>query len=369
MSNIQFDKDTEKLYLHSRNTSSIPLARFGALAAICIYFITALLEAYVFLAIDRHNSPWFLTTSITASTILLLYALTFTAYFSTRLDTIVILSAIVLTCQHSFYFSYYLIYPAFSFAFSQAIVINLLAIIAPSFTTILRSGFIVLLLPLVLNALFDLGQIILFETYYFLVMCVAVTALISRLLEKINREAFLLKQELQLDKKLMEDLANKDPLTNCFNRRYFNQIGEMEYQRSIRFGHPLSLIMIDIDHFKVINDKYGHPAGDIIISAIAKNCLNSIRTIDTFARFGGEEFAILVPESDLESAQLLAERLRKKIETLDFDINNNTRAKVTISLGVANLTASDSNLSNLISRADEALYQAKKAGRNKVAVK
>lgn len=159
-----------------------------------------------------------------------------------------LLGAIVVSCQNSFYFSYYKLYPGFSFAFSQAIVINLLTIIAPSFKTVVRCCVIIVFLPLALSYLFELERILLFDAYYFLLMCVAVTLLISQLMDKKSRQAFLLKQELQQEKKIMEDLANKDPLTDCFNRRYFNQVGEMEFHRSTRLRHPLSIIMIDIDH-------------------------------------------------------------------------------------------------------------------------
>lgn len=364
MNNTEFDQGTEKLYQNARSISSLPLIRFGALAAITVYIATTLLEVYVFLAIDKDNSPWLLIISCTTMGLAVLYALSYTRFFLSRLDTIVLLGTVVITCQHSFYFSYYKHYPDFAFAFSQAIFINLLAIISPSFKGVIRCCLIIVLLPFILSYFFMLERIFLFDAYYFLLMCVGVTLLISQLMDKKTRAAFLLKQELQLEKKMMEELANKDPLTGCFNRRYFNQVGEMEYHRSVRFRHPLSIIMIDIDHFKNINDQYGHPCGDRIISGIAEICQESIRVIDTFARLGGEEFAVILPETDNEPACDVASRLRQRIEQLSFDLEDKEAIKVTVSLGVASLVQTDDNLSNVISRADDALYHAKKDGRN-----
>ncbi len=250
MNTKRFDEGTEQLYRIAHNTSSLPLIRVGGLAAIFVYYTTAFLEAYLFLSIDRENSPWLLITTVTTVSIAMLYGLTYIRYFLLRLDIIVLLAAVVISCQHSFYFSYYELYPAFSFAFSQAIAFNLLVIITPDFRTLVRCSVIMLALPLILDFLFDLERIMLFEAYYFLGMCVAVTVLISRFLDYKNRQAFLLREALHQEKKLMEELANKDALTGCFNRRYFGQLGEMEFQRALRFRHALSLITLDIDHFK-----------------------------------------------------------------------------------------------------------------------
>ena len=133
-----------------------------------------------------------------------------------------------------------------------------------------------------------------------------------------------------------------------------------EILKAKRYNTPLSIIYFDIDHFKQINDTYGHKKGDFILKEVSKIILQNIRKTDIFGRWGGEEFIIILPFTDLENALILAEKLRKKIEEHDFDGIN-----ITISFGVTELKIDD-NADTLINRADEALYKAKNKGRNRV---
>jgi len=133
-----------------------------------------------------------------------------------------------------------------------------------------------------------------------------------------------------------------------------------EILKAKRYNTPLSIIYFDIDHFKQINDTYGHKKGDFILKEVSKIILQNIRKTDIFGRWGGEEFIIILPFTNLENALILAEKLRKKIEEHDFDGIN-----ITISFGVTELKIDD-NADTLINRADEALYKAKNKGRNRV---
>ncbi len=164
----------------------------------------------------------------------------------------------------------------------------------------------------------------------------------------------------------IQRLAIEDPLTGCFNRRHFFILAEQELQRCVRYQHHLSLIMMDMDHFKDINDTFGHPTGDKVLCALVELCQKQLRNVDILGRYGGEEFVILMPETSAEGALLAAERIRKEIARLRVDTLNENCC-VTASIGIASLgTGFDQSPSvdRLLKRADQALYAAKGAGRN-----
>ena len=165
----------------------------------------------------------------------------------------------------------------------------------------------------------------------------------------------------------LEQIAITDPLTEIYNRRFFNQVANKELERARRSNSPLSLILFDIDHFKSVNDTYGHLVGDQVLINLAALCDQNVRSMDLFARFGGEEFVILMPDTDSEAAAESAERLRKIVAEKPLAREGTTDIFVTISLGIASLNFESSpEFNNLLRRADQALYRAKKAGRNRV---
>ncbi len=166
--------------------------------------------------------------------------------------------------------------------------------------------------------------------------------------------------------------ATTDPLTGLFNRRYFFDLAEGEFRRAKRYQSDLSIILIDLDDFKRINDTLGHMVGDQALQVIAKTSQEALRGTDVLARYGGEEFAILLPETNSANAWHAAERLRGRIEQTFIETESGL-VRLTASLGIANLLAGDIEseqftLDKLITRADQALYQAKRAGRNRVCV-
>jgi len=161
----------------------------------------------------------------------------------------------------------------------------------------------------------------------------------------------------------MENQAITDGLTGLFNHRYFAEVSEKELARALRYQEPLSLIIIDLDHFKKINDQHGHLTGDRLLQLIAHNCNTSLRKIDILCRYGGEELAVLLPETSLEDARVVAERLREAVEASNL-VTNDGVIKVTASLGVAEAGKDVTDMHTLIERADKALYAAKDAGRN-----
>jgi diguanylate cyclase (GGDEF)-like protein/PAS domain S-box-containing protein len=166
----------------------------------------------------------------------------------------------------------------------------------------------------------------------------------------------------------LEQRASTDPLTRVPNRSHFLSLAAEEFARSRRYGHPLSLWMIDIDHFKAVNDTYGHHAGDVALQALGDISRQALRDWDVMGRMGGEEFAVLLPDTDTSQALLVAERLRQTIATTKVPVEPGTMTHLTISIGVATIRDDDGDVERLIDRADQALLEAKHTGRDKVCV-
>jgi diguanylate cyclase (GGDEF)-like protein len=165
----------------------------------------------------------------------------------------------------------------------------------------------------------------------------------------------------------VQKLALTDSLTNLYNRRGFTELAKRELERSRRFGRPLSALMIDMDHFKEINDIFGHGEGDLVLRQVADVLKRNIREVDILGRYGGDEFNALLPETDLFVACNVAERLRQRIEELEIR-SGEQKISVSASLGVAKYSPDIIDLDNLISRADAAMYNAKQSGRNRVEI-
>jgi diguanylate cyclase (GGDEF)-like protein len=172
----------------------------------------------------------------------------------------------------------------------------------------------------------------------------------------------------------IEQIAVTDELTGLSNRRGFFQLGERELERALRFERALAVLLFDIDHFKRVNDTYGHSAGDEVLRALADCIRQNIRGIDVAGRYGGEEFVLVLPETPLGRAVEIAERLRRSIANCvvplysSRDEESCTSLTITVSIGVTVLRPEDRTLQGLVDRADQAQYQAKHAGRNRVVV-
>jgi diguanylate cyclase (GGDEF)-like protein len=166
----------------------------------------------------------------------------------------------------------------------------------------------------------------------------------------------------------MEQLVGEDALTGLANRRQFMLAGAQLLERVHRYGRPGSLLVIDLDHFKAINDRYGHAAGDVALQATARLLREHQRGADLAVRLGGEEFAMLLPETDLEGAATLAERLRAACDALRLEVPGGalTGMQVTMSIGATGCGAEDRSMDDVLRRADAALYRAKHGGRNRV---
>lgn len=178
----------------------------------------------------------------------------------------------------------------------------------------------------------------------------------------------LKKKNKQLEEilKKVEVLAITDSLTGLYNRRHFENILEKEFKKANRYNIPLSCMMIDLDHFKEINDEYGHHKGDVVIKEVSKKIKDSIRDIDVPARWGGEEFIVLLPMTNKENAYKAAERISNIIKEIKFP---DIKRQLTISVGIAEIPdPSVKNVEKLIQVADLALYEAKRKGRNRIEI-
>lgn len=160
-------------------------------------------------------------------------------------------------------------------------------------------------------------------------------------------------------------LSITDELTGLSNRRCFETTFEKEYLRAARYNNKLTLVMFDIDHFKTINDTYGHQCGDFVLKQISNAALQTFRKTDTVFRYGGEEFVVILTETDIEQSIIPLERFRKTVQTLGLNYQGQD-VNVTVSLGACQLTSDISTKEELLQKTDEALYEAKNSGRNKI---
>lgn len=161
----------------------------------------------------------------------------------------------------------------------------------------------------------------------------------------------------------LADLLTKDHLTGAVNRAHLFNLAEKEFARAHRYRQSISVLMLDADYFKLVNDRWGHPIGDEILKSIVKAAKGVLRPADTIARFGGEEFVVMLPNTNCLESSIIAERLRSSIETSSVYADGD-EIKITVSIGCASINASRSTLKQLLNSADSALYHAKSKGRN-----
>ncbi len=197
-----------------------------------------------------------------------------------------------------------------------------------------------------------------------LLYCIVIPALVAPI---VSYAAIRLLHELEVAERKLRQLASKDSLTGLGTRRHFLELAEWAMEKSRRSGQPTSMLMMDADHFKQINDTFGHAVGDRVLVAIGQVIQNVCRTADLAGRYGGEEFSILLPTTPAAMAVAVAERLRSTVEAEVAQLAGLEQA-VTVSIGIATSDAGKTHLPQLIEQADAAMYAAKHAGRNCVRV-
>jgi len=175
-------------------------------------------------------------------------------------------------------------------------------------------------------------------------------------------------EDIRASQEELKEQASTDPLTSLHNRRYFSTEAEFLLALCREQKRPMAVMIADIDHFKRVNDTWGHPVGDRVIVRIAQTLKSCCRSRDLLARFGGEEFVILLPDADLQQAALCAERIRATVATTAFQMGDGDTAHVSLSIGVALVDVEHDSIQSALDRADQALYTAKQDGRNRVAI-
>jgi diguanylate cyclase (GGDEF)-like protein len=189
----------------------------------------------------------------------------------------------------------------------------------------------------------------------------------AELLARVKTHITIKKMQVELLEQnvLLAKLARTDPLTGVYNRRFFIEALEREFARSRRYENPLSLLIIDADHFKSINDLYGHDTGDSVLKALCDAGRGIFRKTDFFARIGGEEFAVILPHTDQSKSHEVAERFLKRIEELTVKSEKGD-VNFTVSIGIASIDEQTKEMENLMKKADKALYLAKENGKNRI---
>ena len=195
-------------------------------------------------------------------------------------------------------------------------------------------------------------------------LAIVIPAIIASIASYINLSLYF---ELEQSRQEIHNLAITDDLTQTFNRRYFFELAEREFERSRRNGRSLAIVLFDIDDFKQVNDNHGHLVGDLVLQEICRACQIVVRPYDVFARFGGEEFIFLLPDTDEMRARAFADRLRQLISKHIVSFNGTT-IQTTVSVGTAIFNPKKDTLDDLINRADNALYSAKRSGKNRLEV-
>ena len=174
-----------------------------------------------------------------------------------------------------------------------------------------------------------------------------------------------LQDELMVKNATLARLSTIDALTGLRSRRYVKELLSIEFLRARRYGTPLAVLMADLDHFKDVNDRYGHPAGDVVLQGVAERLLSSLRATDSAGRYGGEELLVVLPQNDANGGVVLAERWRLLVENTVYMGSERQTISVTISIGVAEYQEAFETPDDLIAAADKALYRAKEKGRNR----
>lgn len=246
-------------------------------------------------------------------------------------------------------------------------VVSLLAI-SPFFGWTVAAYLLLLAITNLAMVAVDVPPVTMLIGNAFLVSWLVTAGAIAYYFDLRRRFDFRVERERERERKTLKRLATVDTLTGVANRRYFLSLLKREMERSRRHHHPLSVAMLDIDHFKRINDTYGHDAGDRCLKAFCAVIAKRIRISDHFGRLGGEEFALIFPETGLKEAARSVESLRRRLETMNMTLNGR-RIVLTMSAGVTEWTPGDPSVDEPLKRADALLYQAKSEGRNRVMTK
>ncbi len=363
------DINIERLYLDSIFDSKKLQHLFIMALTFFIYILYTTLDFYVvneeklFIAVPFHLSMLLLWTYLIPSTYY-----NFLAKFTRFVLSLMPIYAVIGTLAIAYYDTSIYVSEIYVILFWTFVTIGYM------FLESVIIGSIMVALSATIIYIFDLLAFEPYMVHLFLMLSAWTLGLLAGyLIELYSRNNYENKMKILSIQDELKDLASKDSMTNLYNRRHFYDVASDIFNIFIREKNPTSIIMIDIDDFKLINDTYGHSAGDEVIKKLAKILQKNTRANDIIARFGGEEFVVLLPNTTKEGASHIASKLRETVEAQSIEIDEWQIISFTISLGVAELLYdeilfNDKSIDCSLNRADKALYQAKENGKNRVVV-
>jgi diguanylate cyclase (GGDEF)-like protein len=373
------DRSFEKAFRQDYFEKTLVQVRVTLIFAAILYAMFGILDSQVIPEIQHYT--WFIRFAVISPLLLLTYGLTYTRFYRRWMRVclfiagiasgagIVVMIVLAPSPGNHLYYSGVLLCSLFYFVFIPDFLTASLLSWSLFALYLLMVVFLSRITPEALmnnaSAFFAFNAAGMFASYSF-ERYMRSDFLQRRTIQERTEELRKAMLELEKARGQAEELSQLDPLTGVFNRRHFFSLAENELARNIRNRHCIAAIMLDIDHFKSINDTHGHRAGDIVLQEIAGQIRNTVRTIDIPCRYGGEEFVILLPETDSAAAEAIGWRLKHSIEAMRIAVGEEI-ITITASIGVAALSGGDYVEADvLLERADQALYEAKKSGRNRV---
>lgn len=366
------DEKLEASYLDEQNHSSILMIRFGIVLAFLLFSVYGIVDLYTYPS--AYQSLWGVRVLMD------LFLISFFIYsyqksYLKHLQMMNIFAVHVLGFALVYLFSFE-IETDFVYIFVSSYVLLIIGSFSlfglKFFNALLSNLFIMVFIGIVFYFQFDLISNVLYGILFLSVICITI---VSSYLSEIEKRKLFLKEiysseilsELKNTQIELKERADKDYLTGLYNRRYLTSIAQKLIKIAKRKKYSMSIILMDIDRFKHINDTYGHAIGDEVLKEISTLLTENIRESDVLARFGGEEFSILLPETDKDAAYVLADKLRVIIENNIFVFDDEIRLGVTISGGVESIDVNvEKDIDIAINKADKALYRAKESGRNRI---
>lgn len=352
------DQNLENSFTSELNKNSVILVRFGVLLTFLLFTIYGVVDIYTYP--KAYPDIWFYRAIIDVS-LIGLFIYTFNENYTKNLQTIntIVINYIGILLVYLYSFE---IETNFVYIFVSSYVLFIVGSFAlfglKFFTALLSNVLIFIFMSIIFFTQFDLVSDFLYEILFFSTLCIVVVN--AYFFEVQRRKLFL--NELGLKKQ-----ADNDYLTGIYNRRYLTTVSHELIKVARREKTAISILLIDIDFFKCINDTYGHCAGDEVLKLVANLLKKDRRESDVVARIGGEEFAILLPNTDRETAYEIASQIRENIEQHQFVLDGNKSLNITASIGLDCVNvATDQDLDIAMNKADKALYKAKHSGRNKV---
>ena len=373
------DRALEKAFQQDYFEKTLLQVRLTLVFAAILYSLFGILDYFVIP--ETRNYTWFIRFVVVSPLLLLIYSLTYTPFYRNWMRSCLFIAGIVSGAGivgmivlppspgNHLYYSGVLLCDLFYFVFVPDFILASLLSWILFIIYIVMVVFFSHISPAALmnnsSAFFAFNVAGMFASHSF-ERYMRSDFMQRRIIQERTEELKKALHDVDKARRKAEDLSQIDPLTNLFNRRYFFSALEKELARNLRNRHCIALIMLDLDHFKSVNDTHGHRVGDTVLQEVAEKIRDTLRTTDTPCRYGGEEFAILLPETDYEAAVSTGVRLQQGIEAMEIVCHEKT-ISLTASIGVASLAEGDFVESDvLVEMADQALYEAKEGGRNQV---